>query len=206
MTVDQLGVEHDPRFSEEQREFAAALARYASERLKPNYARWDRYEPFPQEMISELGSLGVAGLRVPIEYGGTEAPYVTVGLAAEMLTRGDFNATYFVQLSAIAADILTLACGDVAKEWLPPLAAGEQTIALALTEPGAGSDAANISMPARPTIDGWNWPCTPSQARSPRYPSQVLPMPASPLRVPASSAIVSPTGSCRTRSNLLQSL
>ena len=63
----------------------------ARERLKPNYARWDRYEPFPQEMISELGSLGVTGLRVPIEYGGTEAPYVTVGLAAEMLTRGAFH-------------------------------------------------------------------------------------------------------------------
>ena len=95
------------------------------------------------------------GMRVPVEYGGTGDPYVTVDLAAEMLTRGDFNATYFVHLSAIAADILTVAGGDVAKEWLPPLAAGEQTIALALTEPEAGSDAANVSMRARQTADGW---------------------------------------------------
>ena len=155
MKVDQLGVEDDPRFSEEQREFAMSLARYARERLKPDYARWDSYEPFPQERIAELANLGVMGLRVPVEYGGTGAPYVTVGLAAEMLTRGDFNATYFVQLSAIAADILTVAGGEVAKKWLPPLAAGEQTIALALTEPEAGSDAANVSMRARPTPDGW---------------------------------------------------
>jgi cyclohexanecarboxyl-CoA dehydrogenase len=67
------------------------------------------------------------------------------GIAAEELARGDYNITLFVQLSMIAADLIsgfaTAACKD---RWLPGLARGEEIVAFGLTEPGAGSDAAAL--------------------------------------------------------------
>ena len=146
----------DFAFDEEQEQFAAELGRFAEKRLAPDYARWDRGEPFPKERLEELAALGITGLRVPEEYGGTEASYVTLGIAGEQLARGDFNYSLFVQLGAIAADLITLHGSQPVKErWLPALAEGRALIAFALTEPGAGSDAANLVCRAERSNGGW---------------------------------------------------
>ncbi|MGH9040274.1 MAG: acyl-CoA dehydrogenase family protein [Acidimicrobiia bacterium] len=146
----------DFAFTDTQEQFAAELARFAEKRLAPDYARWDRGEPFPMERLAELAALGVTGLRVPEEYGGTEASYVTLGIAAEQLARGDFNYTLFVQLGAIAADLLSLHGSDAVKErWLPALAEGRSVVAFALTEPGVGSDAARLVCRAERADGGW---------------------------------------------------
>lgn len=144
-------------FTEEQTLFAAELARFAEKRLAPEYARWDRGEALPRERIREVAALGVTGLRVPEEYGGQTAPYVTLGIAAEELARGDFNYSLFVQLPAIAADLLSLHGSAAVKErWLPALASGDAVIAFALTEPGVGSDAVRLSARAvRRDSGGW---------------------------------------------------
>jgi cyclohexanecarboxyl-CoA dehydrogenase len=146
----------DFALDEEQEQFAAELGRFAEKRLAPDYARWDRGEPFPRERLAELAALGITGLRVPEEYGGTEASYVTLGIAAEQLARGDFNYSLFVQLGAIAADLLTLhGSAPVKERWLPALAEGRALVAFALTEPGAGSDAANLACRAERSNGGW---------------------------------------------------
>lgn len=146
----------DFAFTEEQEQFAAELARFAEKRLAPDYARWDRGEPFPPERLTDLAALGITGLRVPEEYGGSPASYVTLGIASEELARGDFNYSLFVQLGAIAADLLTLHGSAAVKErWLPALAEGRALVAFALTEPGVGSDAANLSCKAVPVDSGW---------------------------------------------------
>jgi cyclohexanecarboxyl-CoA dehydrogenase len=146
----------DFALTEEQAQFAAELGRFAEKRLAPDYARWDRGEPFPRERLADLAALGVTGLRVPEEYGGAPASYVTLGIAAEQLARGDFNYSLFVQLGAIAADLLTLHGSQGVKErWLPALAEGRSLVAFALTEPGVGSDAANLSCRAERADGGW---------------------------------------------------
>ncbi len=146
----------DFAFTEEQELFAAELGRFAEKRLAPDYARWDRGESFPKERLAELAALGITGLRVPEEYGGTLASYVTLGIAAEQLARGDFNYSLFVQLGAIAADLITLHGSAAVKErWLPALAEGRSLVAFALTEPGAGSDAANLACRAERSNGGW---------------------------------------------------
>ncbi len=144
----------DFTLTEENQLLRDTLRDYALSRLAPVMARW-RTEPFPAETIRELGNLGVLGIQIPEEYGGSEGSYVSMGVAAEELARGDFNVTYFIQLSAIAADLLANANEAIKAQWLPAIASGESTVAFALTEPGVGSDAASLTCTAR--RDGADW-------------------------------------------------
>jgi cyclohexanecarboxyl-CoA dehydrogenase len=103
-----------------------------------------------------MGELGLLGLRAPAALGGIEADFVTTGLATEEVARGDFSATYGIQLAALAAEIVGRnGTADLARRWIPPTTRGETVIALALTEPGAGSDAANLACRAERTADGY---------------------------------------------------
>jgi len=146
----------DFEFSDTERDFAESLRRYARERLRPEYAKWDRGTPYPRERLRELSTLGIPGLRVPAAYGGAEASYVMGGIAAEELARGDYNITLFVQLSMIAADLIAGFATEAAKErWLHGLASGDQIVAFGLTEPGAGSDAAALATTATRDGDGY---------------------------------------------------
>jgi cyclohexanecarboxyl-CoA dehydrogenase len=113
--------------------------------LLGEYSKWDRGTPYPRERLRELAALGIPGLRVPAAYGGAEATYVMGGIASEELARGDYNVTLFVQLSMIAADLISGFATEACKErWLPGLASGDEIVAFGLTEPGAGSDAAAL--------------------------------------------------------------
>ena len=119
-------------------------SRYAGERLAPLYSRWEQ-EPIPREMLREFGELGLMGLRVPVEYGGQDASFVMCGIAGEEIGRGDFNVTAFVQLHAIVAESMRGASPGQKRRWLPAIASGQAVAAFAITEPGAGSDAAHIT-------------------------------------------------------------
>lgn len=138
----------DFRFGVEDELFRDTLRDYATKRLLPDYARW-RIEPYPLDRVRELGDLGVLGLRIPLEYGGSGGSFVAAGIAAEELSRGDFNVSYYVQLAAIAAQLLEPADENVRAEWLPGVASGERQIAFGLTEPGVGSDAAALTSTGR---------------------------------------------------------
>jgi cyclohexanecarboxyl-CoA dehydrogenase len=141
----------DFSFSDEHELLRDTVRRYATERLAPDYARWES-EPYPRERVVELGDLGVLGMLIPPEYGGSGAPgtgYVSLGIAAEEIGRADFSVTLFLQLSAISAGLLAQGGDDVRKEWLPGVASGEAVVAFALTEPTVGSDAARLSVTAR---------------------------------------------------------
>ena len=139
-------------------DYRATLRRYALDRLAPAYARW-RTEPFPRPWLEELGGLGVFGLLVPPEFGGTFGAgggYLPLGVAAEELSRGDFNVSYFLQLQAIGTRLfLQSDTAAVRDRWVPAIVNGEALASFALTEPGVGSDAAAIT--TRATRDGPDW-------------------------------------------------
>jgi len=79
-----------------------------------------------------------------------------MGIAMEEIARGDFSATYGIQLAGLAGQILgRSAAVEIKGRWLPPTARGETIIALALTEPGVGSDAANLACRAVQDGDGY---------------------------------------------------
>ena len=143
-------------FSEEEALFAQTVRRFALEQLLPDYATWDDGTPFPAEQLRSLAGLGITGMRVPQRFGGGEASFVLAGIGCEELARGDFNTTYFLQIATIVGTLLAEHANDALQQrWLPALAAGETTLAFALTEPAAGSDAANIQARARRDGDSW---------------------------------------------------
>lgn len=143
----------DFRFTEEQEQLRAVLCEFARRELLPHYAEWDRTGAFPRHLWREMGRLGLTGLRVSPQYGGSGADCVTTGIAAEEIARGDFNAAYAVMLNALLAEVLEAHASDaVRREWLALMASGERLVAIAITEPGAGSDVANLA--ARAVRDG----------------------------------------------------
>ena len=136
----------DLAFSPEQEELVRILRQFARRELAPHSAAWDRSGQFPWEAWHRMGELGLLGLRVPAAYGGQESDFVTLGIAMEEIGRGDFACTYGIQLAGLAGEILGRSAPEEIKaRWLPPVARGEAVMALALTEPGAGSDAANLA-------------------------------------------------------------
>jgi cyclohexanecarboxyl-CoA dehydrogenase len=143
-------------FTEEQILLQQTLCAFAKNKLLPNYTRWDRGEKISKAIVKEAAALGIFGLRVPERFGGQEADYVTCGLMTEEIARGDFNYSLFIQLGLIASELLTAyAHPDVQAEWLPRHASGDSLIAFGLTEPSAGSDAANITTRATKVGDDY---------------------------------------------------
>lgn len=155
---------HAPQLlrSDEEQLLADTCRRYALQELLPDFSRW-RSEPYPRSKIEALADLGVLGMAIPEEFGGSGASLRSLGVAAEELSRGDINVSYFIQLSAIAAGLLG-ASGDAELQgrWLPGVATGELVVAFALTEPHVGSDAAKLT--TRAVRDGSDWLITGEKA------------------------------------------
>lgn len=140
----------DFAFSEEQTLLRTVLREFAGAELAPRYMEWDRTGVFPRELWRKMGELGVTGARVPVEYGGSGLDAVSTGIAAEEIGRGDFNLAYGVLMPALVGEVLRRYGGErVREEWLRPLASGDAVLGLALSEPGAGSDAKAITTRAR---------------------------------------------------------
>jgi cyclohexanecarboxyl-CoA dehydrogenase len=146
----------DFTFTPEQEELARTVRTFAARELAPRSRDWDRTGEFPKDAWRRMGELGLLGLRIPVAYGGVDADFVMLGIAMEETARGDFSCTYGIQLSALAGEILGKNGGpDVCRRWLPAVAIGEAVMALALTEPAAGSDAAALQCRARRDGDDW---------------------------------------------------
>jgi cyclohexanecarboxyl-CoA dehydrogenase len=143
-------------FTSEQEELSRTLRNFAKKELAPRSAAWDRGGEFPWDAWRQMGELGLLGLRTPAAYGGQEADYLTFGIAMQEIARGDFGCTYGIQLAGLAGEILGRNGTDEVKaRWLPPTVRGEAVIALALTEPSVGSDAANLACRAVRDGDGY---------------------------------------------------
>jgi cyclohexanecarboxyl-CoA dehydrogenase len=142
-------------FTAEHEELIRTLRNFARKELAPRSAQWDRNSEFPRDAWRQMGELGLLGLRTPAAYGGQEADYITFGIAMQEIGRGDFSCTYGIQLAGLAGEILGRSGSEEIKtRWLPPTARGETVIALALTEPGVGSDAAQLACRAERDAGG----------------------------------------------------
>lgn len=129
--------------------FRTTALRFARDVLAPNYAPAEKAGEISRDIRLKMGSLGLIGVEFPEEYGGLGVDHVTCGVVAEALAEGDFNAAYIPLLASLNGAILAShAAPDVARRVLPEIASGEKLIALALTEPGGGSDAASLRLKA----------------------------------------------------------
>jgi cyclohexanecarboxyl-CoA dehydrogenase len=146
----------DFKLTAEQEELIRTLRAFAKKELAPRSAQWDRSGEFPWDAWRKMGELGLLGLRTPAAYGGHETDLLTIGIASEEIGRADFSCTYGIQLAGLAGEILGKnGSEEVKARWLPATARGETIVALALTEPGVGSDAANLACRAVRDRDGY---------------------------------------------------
>jgi cyclohexanecarboxyl-CoA dehydrogenase len=146
----------DFTFSAEQQEFADVLRDFADEQLRPRYRERAAATEFPFDALAQLGELGVLGIGLPEEWGGTgdEDP-VLLGLATEMLAHGDVNlASAPIQVGLVGAQLVH-GTREVQERYLPKVIAGEENLAIALTEPGSGSDAGALRATATRVPGGW---------------------------------------------------
>ena len=135
--------------NDDQKALLESARRFAREVLLPGYQKREN-QPFDRDLAREMGSLGFIGTDLPEELGGLGQTSITTGLVAEALAYGDFNmAALPVNVSLNAAVLLQHATKDIAEEWVPKMIAGEKLMAICLTEPRGGSDAARIELRAR---------------------------------------------------------
>jgi cyclohexanecarboxyl-CoA dehydrogenase len=145
------------RFSEDQEAFRAAVAAFGRRELAPVYRERSRDEAVPKHVLKALGEMGILGIGLPADFGGSGAPDpITLGVAVEELGYADINvAAVAVAASLAGAQIAEAGSDSVATRWLPRLIAGDAVIAVALTEPDSGSDAAALRTTAREASGGW---------------------------------------------------
>ncbi|MGD9917761.1 MAG: cyclohexanecarboxyl-CoA dehydrogenase [Paenirhodobacter sp.] len=124
------------------------LARkFATEKLAPGYQAREKSGGFGADLLREMGSLGLIAPELPEEFGGLGAGSIYSGAIIEEIAKGDFNFGYVNILASLNGQILAnFANDEIKREWLPKLIAGELMIAIALTEPRGGSDAANLGL------------------------------------------------------------
>jgi alkylation response protein AidB-like acyl-CoA dehydrogenase len=136
--------EHE--LTDEQRAIRDLARRFAREEVAPDAAVWDREQRFPRELFAQLGELGLMGACVPVEHGGAGADFLSYVLAIEELARADAGVavTLAVHVSAATLPLIAHGTAEQVERLVPPLAAGAELGAFALTEPGAGSDAAAL--------------------------------------------------------------
>ncbi|MCL6647382.1 MAG: acyl-CoA dehydrogenase family protein [Chloroflexi bacterium] len=141
----------DFRLSEEQALFQRSVREFVDREVAPHAATLDATTTFPHETLRKLGDLGLTGLGIPPEYGGSGGDNIMVAIAIEELARGcaATSTVYAVTLSLCTHVIWTFGNEDQKRRYVPALSRAEKLGCYGLTEPEAGSDAASLKTRAR---------------------------------------------------------
>lgn len=136
----------DELYTEDQRMIRDAARAFATEVLAPHAADWDRDAHLPDEVVAQLGELGLLGMIVPQELGGAYTDYVAYALAMEEIAAGDAACATMMSVhnSVGCGTILGFGTPAQKERWLADMAAGRTIGAFCLTEPQAGSEAHNL--------------------------------------------------------------
>lgn len=129
--------------------FRKTASRFAADVLAPACRRIEAEGRVPVDVRRRMGELGLIGVELPVEFGGLGVDHVTSGVVIEAIAEGDFNVAHVQLLASLCGTIIARhAAPEVASEILPALCSGEKLVALALTEPQGGSDAASLRLKA----------------------------------------------------------
>ncbi len=144
-----------------QNEITAQVAQsardFALQYIKPHLMEWDESQEFPIHIFKELGKLGMMGVFVPEEYGGTGLGYFEYSAIIQEIAKvcGSIGLSVAAHNSLCTGHILYFGNEEQKKKYLPKLATAEHLGAWGLTEPNTGSDAGNMKTTA--VKDGDNW-------------------------------------------------
>ena len=147
----------DFNYTDTQQEITAMIKDFAAKKIKPRMMEWDEKQIFPVELFKEMGQLGLMGVLVPQEYGGSGLSYFEYVTVVSEIARvcGSIGLSTAAHNSLCTGHILYFGNEEQKKKYLPKLATGEWIGAWGLTEANTGSDAGNMMCTAVRDGDGW---------------------------------------------------
>lgn len=143
--------------SEITEQVAQSARDFANQHIRPHVMVWDEKQEFPVHIFKELGKLGMMGVFVPEEYGGTGLGYFEYSAVIQEIAKvcGSIGLSVAAHNSLCTGHILAFGSEEQKKKYLPKLASAEHIGAWGLTEANTGSDAGNMKTTA--VRDGDNW-------------------------------------------------
>jgi acyl-CoA dehydrogenase len=140
-----------PYYTTEHEAFRETIARFVAKEIEPFASQWDEAEEFPRSLYKKASGIGLLQLGFPEEFGGVSADRFYMIAAAQELARAGSGGIIASLLSHTIGSppIAKLGSPKLKRRVLPDVLAGEKISALAITEPNAGSDVANIRTTAR---------------------------------------------------------
>jgi acyl-CoA dehydrogenase len=148
---------HRTVYNDEHKAFGETVAAFLASEVTPYQSEWEEAGLVPRKLYTALAQLGVAGIQVPEEYGGGgETSFlfncvVTEQVAYARATLGSLR----VHTDVVMPYILAYGSDEQRRRWLPGMASADLMSAIAMTEPGTGSDLAGMATTARRADDGW---------------------------------------------------
>lgn len=138
-----------PMFSADHDRFRDMTRKFLETELLPHHAQWEKDQIVPKQVWRQAGELGLLCPDMPEEYGGAGADWLYNVVVIEELSRlGLTGPGFMVHSEMVAPYMLDHATQEFKQTWLPKMVSGEAIGAVALTEPGAGSDLKNIALRA----------------------------------------------------------
>mmetsp|Transcript_3969 Transcript_3969/g.3391 ORF Transcript_3969/g.3391 Transcript_3969/m.3391 type:complete len:416 (-) Transcript_3969:42-1289(-) len=137
-------------FSEDQLALQDTVRKFADEKIAPIAEKTDKENLFPRHLWPELGELGLLGITAPAEYGGSELDYTAHCIAMEEISRvsGSVGLSYGAHSNLCVNQLVRNGTDAQKKKYLPKLCSGEHVGALAMSEPGSGSDVVSMKTTA----------------------------------------------------------
>jgi alkylation response protein AidB-like acyl-CoA dehydrogenase len=153
----------DLQLTEEQTALRQLAADFVDREVVPYAAEWDRRESVDTGVVAKMGKLGMLGVTIGEEYGGSGGDHLAYCLLLEELGRGDssIRGIVSVSLGLVTKTIDMFGTEEQKREWLPQLCSGQALGCFGLTEPDTGSDAASLRTSA--VRDGGDWVLTGSK-------------------------------------------
>ncbi|MBK0401562.1 acyl-CoA dehydrogenase family protein [Adhaeribacter sp. BT258] len=147
----------DLTFTENQKMIAQMIRDFGAKHIKPDMMKWDESQEFPVHVFKALGELGLMGVLVPTEYGGSGFGYLEYVTAIAELSKidGSIGLSMAAHNSLCTGHILAFGNEEQKMKWLPKLATAEWIGAWGLTEPNTGSDSGNMRTTAVKDGDHW---------------------------------------------------
>jgi alkylation response protein AidB-like acyl-CoA dehydrogenase len=146
-------------YNEDHEAFRSMIRDFIEAEVVPHHAEWEKQGHVPREFYLRLGELGLHGINVPEEYGGAgETSYKFAMVMAEEVARAGVSfGAYSIHTNLVRPYLLAFASEEQKRRWMPGFVSGEMMGALAMTEPGTGSDLAGISTTAKLSADGTHY-------------------------------------------------
>jgi alkylation response protein AidB-like acyl-CoA dehydrogenase len=141
----------DFTLTEEHKQAAAMVRKFAQDEVAPTIKEWDRKQEVNPAVLPRMAELGILGINIPVKYGGQGFDYITLGLVCEELERIDttLRVAMSVHMGLCSMALLQWGTEDQKQRFLVPQARGEKYAGYGLTEPGHGSDAAHLLTSAK---------------------------------------------------------